>query len=202
MCAVLGLGAALAAFAHSLDELEGDLIEREAYLEVVDGAAPGFALTSADGREIHLSDYRGSVVVLWFFYTNCPDICPLHSEMVARIQEMANATPMREAVQFIAITTDPSHDDAAALAEYADIHGLDPANTVLLTSGPAAPAATREIAGHYGLKFTPQGDAYQLHAAVTHVIDKSGNLRARYHGLKFDPTTFVVHLNALTNDYH
>ena len=201
-CAVLGLAVALPAFAHSLDELEGDLLDREAYLEVVNRPAPDFSLMDADGREVRLSDYHGTVVVLWFVYTSCPDICPLHSEIVARIQEMANATPMREAVRFVAITTDPARDTAAVLAEYADIHGLDPANTVLLTSGVTAPYATREIAGRYGLKFTQRGDDYQLHAAVTHLIDKTGNLRARYHGLKFDPTTFVLHLNALTNDFH
>lgn len=202
MCLALSLAAAIPAYAHSLDEIEGDLLDREAYLEVVNRPAPQFSLTSADGRETSLLDYRGTVVVLWFVYTNCPDVCPLHSEIVARIHEMANTTPMREAVQFVAITTDPRRDTPAALAEYADIHGLDPANTVLLTSGAAAPEATREIAERYGLKFTSQGADYQLHAAVTHLIDKSGNLRARYHGLRFDPTTFVLHLNALTNDFH
>jgi len=198
----LCLAATIPALAHSLDEVEDDLLDREAYLEVVDRAAPDFALASASGRDVRLSDYRGRVVVLWFIYTHCPDICPLHSEKVARIQEMANATPMREAVQFIAITTDPARDTPAVLSDYAGTHGLDPVNTVVLTSGAAAPAATREIAARYGLKFTPRGGDYQLHAAVTHLIDKSGNLRARYHGLNFDDTNFVVHLNALTNDFH
>ena len=198
----LSLAAAIPALAHTLDELEGDLLEREAYLEVVHRPAPDFALHDANGVEARLSDYRGKVVVLWFVYASCPDICPLHSAMVAAIQEMANATPMREAVQFIAITTDPARDTPAVLAEYADTHGFDTANTVLLTSGPEEPVATRDIAQRYGLKFTPRANDYQLHAAVTHLIDKSGSLRARYHGLKFDPTTFVVHLNALANDYH
>ena len=197
-----GLVAAAPAFAHSLDELEGDLLEREAYLEVVHRPAPDFALHDATGAEVRLSDYRGKVVVLWFIYTNCPDICPLHSAKIAAIQEMANATPMREAVHFIAITTDPERDTPVVLDAYLDSHGLDTANTVLLTSGPDEPAATRQIARRYGLKFTLRANDYQLHAAVTHLIDKSGSLRARYHGLKFDPTTFVVHLNALTNDYH
>ena len=206
-CLALSLALAHPALAHPLDTLEGDLLERdllerEAYLEVVHRPAPDFALRDASGAEVRLSDHRGKVVVLWFIYASCPDICPLHSEIIAAIQEMANATPMREAVQFIAITTDPARDTPAVLAEYLDSHGLDSANTVLLTSGPEEPAATRQIAQRYGLKFTPRANDYQLHAAVTHLIDKSGSLRARYHGLKFDPATFVEHLNALTDDTH
>lgn len=39
-------------------------------------------------------------------------------------------------------------------------------------------------------------------AAVTYLIDKTGNLRARYHGAKFNPTNMILHLNALANDVH
>jgi protein SCO1/2 len=41
-----------------------------------------------------------------------------------------------------------------------------------------------------------------MHGLVTHLIDKSGNLRALYHGLKFNPVNMVVRINALTNDHH
>ena len=41
-----------------------------------------------------------------------------------------------------------------------------------------------------------------MHGMVAHLIDKGGNLRARYHGLKFNEANMIVHLNALTNDYH
>jgi protein SCO1/2 len=41
-----------------------------------------------------------------------------------------------------------------------------------------------------------------MHGVVTHVIDKSGNLRAHFHDLKFDETNFILYVNALTNDYH
>ncbi len=41
-----------------------------------------------------------------------------------------------------------------------------------------------------------------MHGVVTHLINKSGHLRARYHGLKFDETNMIVHINALTNGNH
>ncbi len=58
------------------------------------------------------------------------------------------------------------------------------------------------MAERYGLRFTLGKEGYQLHGVVTHLIDKSGNLRARYHGLKFNRTNIIVHINALTNDTH
>ena len=201
--AVIGLLAAnRAAHAHSLKELEDQLHAREPYLQVVNMPAPDFALLDTDGRAVGFVDFRGKVVVLNFIYASCPDVCPVHTEFIARIQEMVNSTPMRDLVQFVTITTDPERDTPALLKDYIAAHGLDPANWLFLTSGEDRPAATRELAGRYGLKFTSTGDGYQMHGVVTHLIDKSGVLRARYHGLNPDPTNLVLHVNALTNDSH
>jgi len=190
------------ASAHSLEELEQELLQRETYVEIVEQPAPDFTLQDADGRAVGLADFRGKAVVLWFIYASCPDFCPLQSEKIAEIQEMANGTPMRDLVQFIAVTTDPERDTPDVLKQYGPAHGLDSVNWVFLTGGPARPAATRELAERYGLKFTLTEEGYQMHGVVTHLIDKSGSLRGRYHGLKFEPVNFIVHLNALTNDDH
>ncbi len=127
---------------------------------------------------------------------------PLHSEKIAEVQEGVNRTPMRDQVQFITITTDPERDAPGVIGDYGPVHGLSPVNWLFLTSGAAKPKETRSLAGRYGLKFTPTDEGYQMHGFVTHLIDKSGNLRARYHGLKFNETNMIVHINALTNDDH
>ena len=193
---------ALPTLAHSLEALEETLAAKETYVQIVNRPAPEFTLTSAESEPVSLADLRGSVVILWFVYTRCPDVCPLHSEALASIQEQVNQTPMRDLVRFVTITTDPEHDRPEILQDYGSKHGLDPINWTVLTSGPEEPSATRQIAEKYGLKFTLGEDGYQMHGVVTHLIDKSGNLRARYHGLKFNPTNLIVHINALTNDYH
>ncbi len=200
--ALVGLTYAKAGLAHSLDAVEKMLSDREFYLQVVNQPAPEFTLQDASGRAVSLRDYRGKVVVLYFIYTNCPDECPLQSEKLAVIQKAINATPMRGMVQFIAVTTDPERDTSAVLGAYGAIHGLDPSNWIFLTSGSDRPTATRLLAEQYGLKFTPGEGSVQTHGIVTHVIDKSGNLRARYHGLKFHDTNLILHINALTNDNH
>ena len=203
---VLGLmlasvGVAPAA-AHSLKDLEGQPLKRERYVQMMSKKAPEFALRDADGNRVRLSDFAGKVVVLNFVFTNCPDVCPLHSEAIASIQEAINPTPMEGLVQFVTITTDPNRDTPAIMKTYGSAHGLDPVNWVFLTSGPDKPAVTRELAWRYGLKFTQTKEGYQMHGVVTHLIDKSGHLRARYHGLKFNETNMIVHINALTNDNH
>lgn len=202
LAAVMVAAAATTAAAHSLEALERELGEREFYLEVVNMPAPPITLRDADGRSVGLADLRGKVVVLNFIYTSCPDVCPLHSERIAELQAMVNETPMRDLVVFVSVTTDPIRDGTEVMRSYGAVHGLDPHNWLFLTSGSDAPAATRELAQRFGLKFTETADGYQMHGVVTHLIDKSGNLRARYHGLKFDPLNFVLHVNALTNDYH
>jgi protein SCO1 len=191
------------AAAHSLDELEAQLGDRERYFQPIGEDAPDFTLEDAEGRMVTLDDLRGKVVVLHFIYTNCPDVCPLHAERIAEIQEMVNRTPMRELVEFVTITTDPANDTPDVLREYGPAHGLDPANWVFLTSGADQPEdTTRTLAERFGHKFTLTEDGYQMHGVVTHIVDREGRWRANFHGLKFEPTNLVAFVNALVNDVH
>lgn len=203
----LGLGAAAAvlalnpALAHSLKDLETQLGSREQYFQPIDKDAPQFALQDAHGRPVSLADFRGKVVALHFIYTNCPDVCPLHLDRIGEIQTMVNQSPMKDQVQFITITTDPSRDRDNVLTDYGRVHGVDSVNWVFLTTRPDQPEdTTRKLAEQYGHKFTKTEDGYQVHGVVTHIIDKEGRWRANFHGLKFDPTNMVAFMNALVND--
>ena len=186
--------------AHSLEEVDQDLRDKDKYFQPVDSEAPGFSLQDADGRIVSLASLRGKVVVLNFIYTNCPDVCPLHAERIAELQAMINQTPMKAMVEFVTITTDPKRDTGEVLRDYGKAHGLDPVNWVFLTAAPDQPEdSTRKIAEAYGLKFTQGDDGMQMHGIVTHVIDQDGRLRARFHGLEFEPVNLVIFVNALTN---
>lgn len=202
---LLGLAVLFAtgpATAHSFKEIESSLREREIYFEPKQQQpAPAFELQDAQGTTVRLADFRDKIVILHFVYASCPDACPLHAERIAEVQAMVNRTPMKDLVQFVTITTDPVRDTPEVLKGYGPAHGLDAANWVFLTSGSDNPTATRELAEKYGLRFTEMPDGEQMHAAVTHVIDKNGDLRARFHGLEFSTTNMVVYINALLNDH-
>lgn len=190
-------------FAHSLKNLEDQLMRSEDYFQPVDLPAPDFALVDGEGRAVRMTDLRGKVVVLNFIYASCGDVCPLHSVMIAQLQAMINETPMRDRVAFVSITTDPSHDRGAVLIEYGSSHGLDPVNWTFLTSADGLPEdTTRQLARAYGLEFTATEDGEQMHGVVTHVIDRDGRLRARFHSLRFEPVNLVMFVNALVNDVH
>ncbi|OYX71161.1 MAG: cytochrome-c oxidase [Rhizobiales bacterium 32-66-11] len=186
--------------AHSLEEVDQDLRDKDRYFQPVNSEAPGFTLRDAGGRVASLASLHGRVVVLNFIYANCPDVCPLHAERMAELQTMINQTPMKAMVEFVTITTDPKRDTGEVLRGYGNAHGLDPINWMFLTAAPDQPEdSTRKIAEAYGLKFTQGDDGMQMHGIVTHVIDQDGRLRARFHGLKFEPVNLVIFVNALTN---
>jgi len=204
-CAIM-IALALAAVAppasaHSLKDLETMLGSRERYFQPIDKDAPDFALQDADGHAVRLADFRGKVIVLHFIYASCPDVCPLHADRIADIQGMINQSPMKDGVQFISITTDPSNDTRDVLRDYGRAHGLSPVNWAFLTARSDQPEdTTRQLAEQFGHRFDKEQDGYQIHGIVTHVIDKEGRWRANFHGLKFDPANLVVFVNALGND--
>lgn len=192
------------ASAHTIADLEKALGKQEFYVQITDRPAPDFSLQDADGRQVRRGDFRGKIVILNFIYASCKEACPVQTNMIGSIQQMVNSGPLRDAVQFVTITTDPEKDTADVLKAYGPAHDLDPANWLFLTSGPAKAleARTRELGERYGLKFTRTSDGDFIHGVVTNVIDQDGVLRARFHSLNFDPANLVAYVEGLaTGDF-
>jgi protein SCO1/2 len=188
---------------HPGADLDVRMHEKEKFFEIVDKpSAPSFELADANGNLVHLSDFSDKIVVLNFIFASCAGVCPLHSERIAEIQKMINTTPMKDRVQFISITTDAAHDTPDVLKTYGSAHGLDGSNWMFLTKRPEqGEDATRQLAQAYGLRFEPLKDGQQMHAVVTHIIDRNGRFAAKFHGLKFDPVNAVLYVNGLTNNH-
>ncbi|NJO23687.1 MAG: SCO family protein [Sphingomonadales bacterium] len=175
---------------------------REQYFQAVDREEPpSFSLIDAEGRAVALSDFKGKVVVLHFIYASCPDVCPLHADRIAEIQGLINASPTKDQVRFVSITTDPKNDSAEVMRGYGPVHGLDSVNWSFLTIPVGQPEdTTRELATAYGHTFAKTEGHYQVHGVVTHVIDRRGRWRANFHGLRFAPVNLVLYVNGLVNE--
>ncbi|SDF39040.1 protein SCO1/2 [Salipiger thiooxidans] len=179
------------------------MFEMEPYFQAIDAAqAPSFELQDPEGNPVRLSDFGDKVVILHFIYANCPDVCPLHSQKIAAIQASINDGSMKDLVQFISITTDPVNDTPDVLRDYADRHGLDPSNWVILTTQPdQSDDATRLLARDYGLEFTMTADSdMMMHGAVTHVVDIGGRFAAKFHGMNFKNVNLILYVSELINN--
>src|ERR687891_1159481 len=150
------------------------------------GAAPDFALTSQDGAEVTLASLRGKVVAVAFIYTFCPDICPMLTDKMARVQDELGADFGTD-VAFVSITVDPERDTPEVLKEYAEVFDADLAGWSFLTG---APAAVREVAQKYGVAVAPGPDGQVDHTLLTTLVDRHGIMRVQYLGYRFDPEEF------------
>ena len=83
--AVLTGAAALAD--HPGAGLDAVMAKRERYFEAIDRPVPTFVLQDTQGVLLSPREFEGKVVMLQFIYTHCPDVCPLHAEKIAEIQE-------------------------------------------------------------------------------------------------------------------
>jgi cytochrome oxidase Cu insertion factor (SCO1/SenC/PrrC family) len=96
---------------------------------------PDFALIERSERPITRTDLRGLVWIVNFFYTHCPDTCPLQSARMARLQgDFADERDVR----LVSISVDPEHDTAAVLRDYAQRFGADAERWLFLTGDKAA----------------------------------------------------------------
>jgi protein SCO1/2 len=160
------------------------------------GAAPDFALTSQDGAEVTLASLRGKVVAVAFIYASCPDVCPMLTDKMARVQDELG-TDFGSKVAFVSITTDPERDTPEVLKGYAEAFEANLAGWSFLTG---APAAVLDVAHRYGVAVAPAADGQVDHTLLTTLIDRQGKMRVQYLGYRFDEAEFQRDLQSLVNE--
>jgi protein SCO1/2 len=160
------------------------------------GAAPDFALTSQDGAEVTLESLRGKVIAVAFIYTWCPDVCPMLTDKMARVQDELGAD-FGTRIAFVSITVDPERDTPEVLKEYAEAFDADPVGWSFLTG---TPAAVHEVAHGYGVGVVPGPDGQIDHTLLTTLVDRHGTMRVQYLGYRFDPEEFRHDLLDLVNE--
>jgi protein SCO1 len=78
----------------------------------------------ATGREVHFSDFKGEFTLLFFGFTNCPDICPLTLSLLAQVRaDIASRAP-RLTPRVLFVSVDPNRDTPERIAAY--LQGFDP----------------------------------------------------------------------------
>jgi len=138
-------------------------------------SAPDFTLQSTTGAPFRLNRQRGSVVVLYFGYTFCPDVCPTTLATLSDVKEKLG--PAAKRLRVAMITVDPQRDTLKRLRMYTQAFDKD---FLGLTGTPEALATVRKAYGILAQKRTlpASGAGYLVdHSASLLVIDPEGRLR-------------------------
>jgi protein SCO1/2 len=138
---------------------------------------PDLTLTNQEGQAFHLNEQRGNVVLLFFGYTQCPDVCPTTLATWRKVHEALGQDADR--VQFAFVTVDPERDTRERLGLHVEAFHPD---FLGLTASPAELQAIYDLFGVYAEKDTSSGSAagYLIsHTATTFVLDPEGRWRLR-----------------------
>ena len=136
--------------------------------------AQGFALPDSAGKMRHLTEFKGKVVVVFFGYTHCPDVCPI---TLAELKEAKRLLGKEgDQVQGIFITLDPKRDTPQVLADY--VPAFDPSFVALVGSEAQTAQAAKDFRVYYKANPSDSANQYTVdHTAASFVFDKQGRPR-------------------------
>lgn len=177
----LGLGAAWAIVRFRPHTFHGTVIPTPE-------SVADFDLVSSTGQRVSLHDFRGKLVLLYFGYTSCPDVCPATlAELAEALDALGNKA---DQVQVIMVSVDPEYDTPEVLAEY--LAQFDPR----FLGATGTPEEIAEVAGAYGIYYeevvepkaadheheeTPAAGHHLVdHTVATLVLDQQGRLMLVY----------------------
>jgi protein SCO1/2 len=134
--------------------------------------AADFRLTDHTGADAALSDFHGTPVLLFFGFTNCPDVCPLTLQRLDRILQSVDADTT--AVRVLLVTVDPERDTPEQLARYVSRFG---GYVTGLTGDSATLADVRRAYGVYAGEHPTDPRMAMTHTPAVFGIDAAGQLR-------------------------
>lgn len=131
-------------------------------------------LTGHDGKRHTLADFKGKVVLVFFGYTQCPDVCPT---TLARFAQVAKELgPDADSMQVVFISVDPERDTQDLLAKY--VPAFDPRFLGLFGDAQETARTAKEFKVLYQKQPGKTEQSYTIdHSAGTYVFDKAGRVR-------------------------
>ena len=136
--------------------------------------AKDFSLTDHHGKPRTLADFKGKVVVMFFGYTQCPDVCP--TTMVELANVVKELGPAGKDVQVLFVTIDPERDTRELLAQY--VPAFNPTFLGLYGDAAATARTAKEFKVYYAKVPGATPSTYSMdHTAGSFVFDRNGKAR-------------------------
>ncbi len=157
--------------------------------------APGFTLTDAQGHDFQLQAYRGKIVLLFFGYTYCPDVCPTTLAELKLV--MGQLKEDADNVQVVFVSVDPGRDTSEKMQKYVERFF----SSFIGLSG--TEAELTPIWDDYGVfrevvERTSETNYIINHTARVVLIDQNGNMRLSY-GFQTPPEDIAHDIEILLN---
>lgn len=136
--------------------------------------AKGFELSDHNGRVRHLTDFSGKVVLMFFGYTQCPDVCPTTMSDMAEIKKSLGADGGR--LQVLFVTVDPERDTPDLLKAY--MENFDSSFLALYAPPKKLEELTKDFKIYYKKVEGRSPTSYSMdHSAGSYIYDPKGQLR-------------------------
>jgi protein SCO1 len=136
--------------------------------------ARGFSLPDQNGKTRTLDDFKGKVVVVFFGFTQCPDVCPTTLAELAQVKKALG--PDGDKVQGVFVTVDPERDKPELLKAYLD--SFDPGFVALRGSPEQLKETAKEFKIYYAKVPGKTPDSYTMdHTAASFLFDPQGRVR-------------------------
>nr|WP_211746603.1 SCO family protein [Paenibacillus sp. Marseille-Q4541] len=143
------------------------------------GKVESFTMENIDGSNVSLEDTEGKTRLFYFFFTSCPDVCPVTTFSMSQIQDLLkeDGTFGKDA-SFVSITFDPKVDTKEAIKEFADRFKADYSGWYFLRGDAEE---TKRLARE-SFKILIEGDKADnfVHANLIALVDKDNNIRKIY----------------------
>ena len=134
----------------------------------------GFALADHNGVQRSLADFKGKAVVVFFGFTQCPDVCPTALADLAEVKRLLG--PQGDKLQGIFVSVDPERDSPEVLKAY--MANFDPAFIALRPSMEQLPEVAKGFKVFYKKVEGPTPTSYTIeHSAGSYVFDPQGRVR-------------------------
>lgn len=174
MIAGFRLVAALLAVALALAGCESKPVFNSLDITGIDGYGTDFHLTDHNGKPRTLADFRGKAVVMFFGYTQCPDVCPTTLSDMRRAMQLLGDDAAR--VQVLFVTVDPQRDTPELLSKY--VPAFNPSFLGLYGDAAATEKVAKDFKIFYQRQAGKTAESYTVaHTAASLVFDPQGRLR-------------------------
>lgn len=136
--------------------------------------ATGFSLVDQNGQLRTLADFKGKVVVIFFGYTQCPDVCPTSLGELAEAKRLLG--PDGDRLQGLFISVDPERDTPEIMKQY--MASFDPSFLALYAAPDALPALAKQFKVYYKKVEGKTPTSYTMdHSAGSYMYDPQGRIR-------------------------